>query len=199
MASSISASTPSSAEPQDSHETQNAIAERLVSEYSQKGFVDGISLRLPTVVGHPVPKASGRAAASFFSRIIKGHIIASPKATAENLLRVANLTSRQLPTSRIMNMPVITLAGHEIIEAVNHVAGERVVKLIHQERDNCKWNTKPRWPQNIDTNNALSLNFVPDKSIEATVKSYIEDHLNQRKSCLHLRGSFKRQLSGMTA
>eukprot|EP00957_Ditylum_brightwellii_P044883 3404190-Ditylum_brightwellii.AAC.1 len=48
FASSISASNPSSAEPQDSHETQNAIAERLISEYSQEGFVDGISLRLPT-------------------------------------------------------------------------------------------------------------------------------------------------------
>eukprot|EP00957_Ditylum_brightwellii_P111014 8466335-Ditylum_brightwellii.AAC.1 len=159
FASSISASNPSSAEPHGSHEAQNAIAESLVSEYSQKGFVDGISVRLPTVVGHPGPKASDKTATSLFSRIIKGHTIASSKATAENLLRVANLTSRQLPVSRIMNMSGMALEEHEIIEAVSHVAGESVVKLIRQERDNRKWNIKPRGPQNIDTNDALSLSF----------------------------------------
>src|SRR5688572_4177903 len=39
--------------PESSYGTEKAIAELLVSDYSRRGFVDGISCRLPTVAIRP--------------------------------------------------------------------------------------------------------------------------------------------------
>ena len=57
------------ANPQTSYGTQKVIGEYLVSDYSRKGFVDGRSLRLPTIVvraGKP-----NAAASSFASGILR--------------------------------------------------------------------------------------------------------------------------------
>mmetsp|Transcript_18970 Transcript_18970/g.24148 ORF Transcript_18970/g.24148 Transcript_18970/m.24148 type:complete len:377 (-) Transcript_18970:129-1259(-) len=198
FASSIAAPSQCSAAPQDSYDTQKAIAELLVSEYSRKGYVDGISIRLPTIVG--CPDATHKAATSFFPSMIREplsgheaicpvplffrHTIASPKAAAGNLLHAANLTSQQLAMSRTMNMPGIAPAVHDIIEALGNIAGKSVAKLIHQERDISIWRTVSSWPQNIDATYALSLGFVPDASIDAIIKYYIKDELKQKKHSL---------------
>ena len=55
--------------PQTSYGTQKVIGEFLVSDYSRKGFIDGRSLRLPTIVvrsGKP-----NAAASSFASGILR--------------------------------------------------------------------------------------------------------------------------------
>ena len=49
--------------------TQKAIAELLLADYSRRGFVDGIALRLPTICVRP--GAPNRAASGFFSSIIR--------------------------------------------------------------------------------------------------------------------------------
>ena len=55
--------------PQTSYGTQKAMGELLVADYSRRGFVDGRSLRLPTVTVRPgKPNA---AASSFASGIIR--------------------------------------------------------------------------------------------------------------------------------
>ena len=46
--------------PLTSYGTQKAIAELLVNDYSRRGFVDGASLRLPTICVRPgAPKGGG--------------------------------------------------------------------------------------------------------------------------------------------
>src|SRR6185437_3379755 len=55
--------------PQTSYGTQKAIAELLVSDMSRKGFIDGRSLRLPTIVVRP--GKPNKAASSFASGIIR--------------------------------------------------------------------------------------------------------------------------------
>src|SRR4051794_40199574 len=55
--------------PQSSYGTQKAIGELLVADYSRKGFVDGRSLRLPTIVVRP--GKPNKAASSFASSIIR--------------------------------------------------------------------------------------------------------------------------------
>ena len=51
--------------PQSSYGTQKAIGELLVSDMSRKGFIDGRSLRLPTIVVRP--GKPNKAASSFAS------------------------------------------------------------------------------------------------------------------------------------
>jgi nucleoside-diphosphate-sugar epimerase len=55
--------------PLTSYGTQKAICELLVSDYSRKGFVDGISLRLPTICVRP--GKPNKAASGFFSNIMR--------------------------------------------------------------------------------------------------------------------------------
>ena len=55
--------------PQSSYGTEKAIAELLVSDYSRRGFVDGISCRLPTVAIRPGKPNS--ALSSFVSGIVR--------------------------------------------------------------------------------------------------------------------------------
>src|SRR5690348_1350262 len=55
--------------PQSSYGAQKAIGELLVNDYSRKGFVDGMALRLPTVVVRP--GLPNRAASTFASSMIR--------------------------------------------------------------------------------------------------------------------------------
>src|SRR4051812_36265027 len=55
--------------PLTSYGTQKAIAELLLSDYSRRGILDGIAIRLPTICVRPgTPNA---AASGFFSSIIR--------------------------------------------------------------------------------------------------------------------------------
>src|SRR5206468_439853 len=55
--------------PQTSYGTQKVIGEYLVADYTRKGFIDGRSLRLPTIVVRP--GKPNLAASSFASGIIR--------------------------------------------------------------------------------------------------------------------------------
>ncbi len=55
--------------PKSSYGTQKAIGELLANDYSRKGFIDGVTLRLPTVSIRP--GAPNKAASSFASDIIR--------------------------------------------------------------------------------------------------------------------------------
>src|SRR5262249_3423960 len=55
--------------PATSYGTQKAIGELLLNDFSRRGFVDGVGIRLPTICVRP--GAPNRAASSFFSSIIR--------------------------------------------------------------------------------------------------------------------------------
>src|SRR5262245_22325073 len=55
--------------PLTSYGTQKAIAELLLADYSRRGFLDGVGLRLPTITVRP--GTPNRAASGFFSSIIR--------------------------------------------------------------------------------------------------------------------------------
>ena len=55
--------------PQTSYGTQKVIGEYLIADFTRKGFIDGRSLRLPTIVVRP--GKPNLAASSFASGIIR--------------------------------------------------------------------------------------------------------------------------------
>jgi len=55
--------------PLTSYGTQKAIGELLLSDYSRRGFIDGIGIRLPTICVRP--GKPNKAASGFFSGIIR--------------------------------------------------------------------------------------------------------------------------------
>ena len=59
--------------PLTSYGTQKEISELLLADYSRKGFVDGIGIRLPTICVRP--GTPNKAASGFFSNIIREPLV----------------------------------------------------------------------------------------------------------------------------
>jgi len=175
--------------PLTSYGTQKAIGELLLSDYSRRGFIDGIGIRLPTICVRP--GKPNKAASGFFSGIIREplsgqeavlpvpdsvrHWFASPRAAIAFLLHASKIDSEQLGTRRNLSMPGVSATVAEQIEALRKVAGDKVARLIRREPDPTIMRIVEGWPRNFDAKRALALGFRADKSFEEIIRIHIED------------------------
>jgi D-erythronate 2-dehydrogenase len=175
--------------PQTSYGAQKAIIELLVSDYSRKGMIDGLSIRLPTICVRP--GKANLAASSFFSGIIREplngqqailpvpdtvrHWHASPRSAARFLTHAAALDTKRLEGRRSLNMPGVSCTVAEQIEALRRVAGEDVAKLILRERNETIERIVFGWPRNFDPRRAVALGFSAEKDFEEIIRIYLED------------------------
>ena len=180
--------------PLTSYGTQKAIDELLLSDYSRRGFFDGIGIRLPTICVRP--GKPNKAASGFFSGIIREplagqeavlpvpesvrHWFASPRAAIGFLLHAAQLDSARLGARRNLNMPGVCATVGEQIAALRKVAGDKVAKLIRREPDATIMRIVEGWPQNFDPRRALELGFRADQSFEQIIRIHIEDEKTAR-------------------
>jgi nucleoside-diphosphate-sugar epimerase len=180
--------------PLTSYGTQKAIGELLLADYSRRGFLDGVGIRLPTITVRP--GKPNRAASGFFSSILREpligqeavlpvdesvrHWFASPRAAIRFLLTAAELDTAPLGQIRTLTMPGLAATVGEEIEALRRVAGESAVKLIRREPDADIARIVAGWPQSFDASRALSLGFTAETSFEDIIRVHIEDELNNR-------------------
>src|SRR5919107_526859 len=106
--------------PQSSYGAQKAIGELLVSDYARKGFVDGRSLRLPTIVVRPGKpnKAASTWASSILREPLQGQeaVCPVPPETSMWMLsprRVVDafIHAHNLPAETWGGNPVVALPG----------------------------------------------------------------------------------------
>jgi len=177
--------------PLTSYGTQKAIGELLLSDYSRRGFFDGIGIRLPTICVRP--GKPNKAASGFFSGIIREplagqeallpvpetvrHWFASPRAAIDFLMHAAALDSAKLGTRRNLSMPGISATVGEQIEALRKVAGDKAARLIRREPDQTIMRIVEGWPQNFDARRALALGFRADTSFEDIIRIHVADEL----------------------
>ena len=180
--------------PQTSYGTQKAICELLLADYTRRGFLDGIAIRLPTICVRP--GAPNLAASGFFSGIIREplngqeavlpvpddvrHWHASPRAAVEFLLHAATIETHRLGSRRALTMPGVSVTVAEQIEALRNVAGDEVVKLIRREPDEAVRKIIADWPRRFDTERAEALGFHAESSFDEIIGVYIEDELGGR-------------------
>jgi D-erythronate 2-dehydrogenase len=177
--------------PLTSYGTQKTIGELLVTDYSRKGFVDGISIRLPTICVRP--GKPNKAASGFFSNIMREplageeavlpvsesvmHWHASPRAAVGFMLHAATLDLARLGWRRALTMPGLAVTVGEQIAALKKVAGDKVVGRIRHVPDPFVEGIVAGWPRNFAPRRALELGFRPDASFEEIVRIHIEDEL----------------------
>src|SRR6185369_2174053 len=120
------------ANPQTSYGAQKVIGEYLITDYSRKGFIDGRSLRLPTIVvraGKP-----NAAASSFASGVIReplngavsecpvapetGVWLLSPRRVVEAFIHAHELPAEAWGTKRVVNLPGITATVAEMLQSL---------------------------------------------------------------------------------
>ncbi|MEX2628466.1 MAG: D-erythronate dehydrogenase [Tistlia sp.] len=180
--------------PLTSYGTQKAMAELLLSDYSRRGFFDGLGIRLPTICirpGRPNLAASG-----FFSNILREplsgkeavlpveesvrHWFASPRAAVGFLLHAAGLDLERVGPRRNLSMPGLSATVGEEIEALRRVAGEKIAGLVRREPDPKIARIVEGWPRNFDTRRARDLGFEAETDFEAIVRAHVEDELGGR-------------------
>ena len=175
--------------PLTSYGTQKMVAEALLADYSRRGFLDGIGIRLPTISVRPgLPNA---AASGFFSGIIREplaglpaklpvsrevrHSHASPRTAIEYMIHAAELDSAALRARPNLTMPGVSVTVGEQIEALARVAGPDTAARIVESPDPVIAQIVAGWPERFDTQRALDLGFVPDECYDDIIRAYLED------------------------
>ena len=175
--------------PLTSYGAQKRIAELLLADMSRLGMMDGIGIRLPTVVVRP--GKPNLAASGFFSGIIREplngmeavlpvsddvmHWMASPRAAIGFLIHAAGVDTSDLGARRSMTMPGLAVTVAEQIDALRRIGGEKCVSLIRRKPDETIRRIVSGWPRAFDTARATALGFMADDSFDAIVRAYIED------------------------
>jgi nucleoside-diphosphate-sugar epimerase len=177
------------ANPQTSYGAQKVIGEYLVSDYSRKGFLDGRSLRLPTIVvraGKP-----NAAASSFASGIIReplngvvsecpvapetGVWLLSPRRVVDAFIHAWELPAEAWGAQRWLNLPGITASVAQMVDALRQVAGEAVARRVVYKADARIQAIVKTWPVNFRTPRALAMGFKPDADVASVIRDYIAD------------------------
>jgi nucleoside-diphosphate-sugar epimerase len=177
--------------PQTSYGTQKAICELLLTDYTRRGFLDGVSIRLPTISIRP--GKPNKAASGFFSSILREplvgqpavlpvkdtvrHWFASPRAAVEFMLHAARLDSAALGALRTLNMPGLSATVADQIEALRRAAGDEAVALIRREPDPAVATIVEGWPRAFAANRAEALGFHAERSFDEIIRVHVMDEL----------------------
>jgi nucleoside-diphosphate-sugar epimerase len=175
-----------------SYGTQKAIDELLLADYSRRGFMDGIGIRLPTICIRP--GLPNKAASGFFSNILREplagkeavlpvsedvrHWHATPRSAVGFLLHAATIDSAVVGPRRNLTMPGLSATVGEQIAALKRVAGDKVAARIKREPDTFIMGIVSGWPRNFAPKRALELGFTTaEKTFDDIIRIHIEDEL----------------------
>jgi nucleoside-diphosphate-sugar epimerase len=178
--------------PLTSYGTQKSICEMLIADYSRKGFLDGIGIRLPTICVRP--GTPNKAASGFFSNIIREplagheavlpvaedvrHWHASPRSAVGFLLHAGTMDTEAMGARRNLSMPGMSVTVGEQIAALERVAGKSVTARIKRQADPVITGIVSGWPRDFTTDRALALGFTTaEKTFDDIIRIHIEDEL----------------------
>jgi D-erythronate 2-dehydrogenase len=177
--------------PLTSYGTQKALVELLLADYTRRGFLDAIGIRLPSIVVRP--GRPNKAASGFFSSIIREplagdeailpvadsvlHWHASPRAAVGFLIHAAGVDREKLGARVNLTMPGVCCTVAEQIAALRRIAGDKVAARIRREPDPLVARIVAGWPSRFDPRRALALGFQAEASFDEIIRVHIADEL----------------------
>lgn len=177
--------------PQGSYGVQKVIGELLVNDYSRRRFIDGRSIRLPTITVRP--GKANKAASSFASGIIREPLngveaicpvppetrvwAMSPRSAITNLVQALEISASDVGTGGAISLPGLATTAGEMVAALARVAGDDVARRVRWEKDDAITRLVGSWPGSFLTPRADRLGFVRDASFDDVVRAYIEEEL----------------------
>ncbi len=180
--------------PLTSYGTQKAICELLLADYTRRGFLDGVGIRLPTICVRP--GKPNKATSGFFSGIIREplagqeallpvadtvrHTHASPRAAVGFLIHAAGLSREALGPRVNLSMPGVSCTVGEQIAALRRVAGDKVAARIRRAPDALVERIVAGWAERLDAARARELGFKAEDSFDDIIRAHIEDELGGR-------------------
>jgi nucleoside-diphosphate-sugar epimerase len=177
--------------PQASYGAQKAIGEFLVYDMTRKGFIDGRSLRLPTITVRP--GKPNKAASSFASGIIREPLagvdapcpvapttrmwVQSPRAVIGNLVIGHEAPASAFTHTRSINVPGISVAVGDMVNALRKVAGDAVASRVQWNYDAAIDRIVSTWPANFAPVLGPRLGMRADDDFESIVRAYMADDM----------------------
>jgi nucleoside-diphosphate-sugar epimerase len=184
--------------PQTTYGITKAIGELLINDYTRKGYLDGRSARLPTVVIRP--GKPNKAASSFASGVFREPLagvacvlpvgletvmpISGYRTVVEGFIKLYEAPGETIGEDRAVSFPSLSVSVGKMIESLHRVAGSRPqgeIKLgeITVERDPFIEAIVAGWPTHTEAERAIALGLAPDSSLDAIVRAYIEDFVDR--------------------
>jgi nucleoside-diphosphate-sugar epimerase len=190
------------AHPMLSYGVQKLAGEWFVHDYTRKGYLDGRSLRLPTVMVRP--GRPNRAASGWASSIIREPLSGvdfvcpveprsmmaciSPRRVVESLIRAIELPSEALGIERSLLLTGIAVSAGEMAAAAQRHAGGRRVGRIEWRTDPAIQAIVDGWPHETRSARAARLGFAHDRGIDEIVAAFVEDHLDEQLALVAAAG-----------
>lgn len=179
--------------PQTSYGAQKAMGEFMVNDMSRKGFIDGRSLRLPTIVVRP--GKPNKAASTWASSIIREPLqgdgvecpvdpsvamyVLSPRRVVEAFVHAHELPAAKFGFNRALFLPGITVSVGEMLEALKRAGGQKAVDRVKFVPDPMIRKIVAGWPPHFDAVRARSLGFEPDGNYDQIVDAFVQDDLRR--------------------
>lgn len=176
--------------PGNSYGAQKAAAELILADASRRGFLDAVSLRLPTIIVRP--GRPNRAASSFLSAIIREPLlglpadlpvpddfaawVASPRRAVDWLLHAAAIDTAPMGLDRSINPPGISTTIAHLLQALESVR-PGAATLVRRVEDQATAAIVGTWPPEFEPLRARTLGFSPHEPVAEVVRAFIEDDL----------------------
>jgi nucleoside-diphosphate-sugar epimerase len=177
--------------PLTSYGTAKAMSELMLADFTRRGFLEGVGLRLPAICVRP--GKPNKAASGFFSGIIREplagqeallpveesvlHTHATPRSAAGFLIHAAGLTREQLGDRININMPGVCCTVGEQIAALRRIAGDKVAARIRRSPDALVERIVAGWPSRFDARRAAALGFKVEATFDDIIRVHIEEDL----------------------
>jgi len=181
--------------PANSYGAQKAAAELILQDATRRGFVDCVSIRLPTITVRP--GRPNKAASSFVSSIIREPLlgetaelpvgeafavwIASPRRAVDWLLHAAAMDSAKLGLDRGINPPGMSATVAQMLHALDTVK-PGASALVRRVENETIAEIVGTWPAAFAPLRAPGLGFSAHESLVDLVRAFVEDDLESTRS-----------------
>ncbi len=187
--------------PANSYGAQKAAAELLLADASRRGFLDLVSLRLPTIVVRP--GRPNRAASSFLSAIVREPLlgletelpvaddfaawVASPRRAVEWLIHAGAMSTQAMGLDRGVNPPGLSVTVAHMLQALEEVR-PGAASLVRRVPDPAIAAIVGSWPAAFEPIRARALGFSAHEAFAETVRAFVDDDLEATRTERGLAG-----------
>eukprot|EP00624_Nannochloropsis_granulata_P002434 evm.model.NODE_2219_length_28325_cov_37.384148.8 len=180
--------------PQSTYGTTKVMAELLINDFTRKGWIDGRTGRLPTVIVRP-GNVNG-AATGCFSAVVRevlmghdyvipidprqSHPVISARRTVKGLLALAEVESEKLGFDRSVNLPALQTTMDELLFHTRQIAQGRGIPIGEVGVNVDPWvsGIVGGMPQIMHSPRANALGLPRDGSVEAVIEEYVDEFLD---------------------
>jgi nucleoside-diphosphate-sugar epimerase len=175
--------------PLTSYGAQKVMCEQMLADYTRKGILEGVGIRLPSIVVRP--GKPNKAASGFFSGIIREplngeeaqlpvsdtvlHTHARPRSAVGFLIHAAGLPREKIGPRINLTMPGVCCTVAEQIEALRRVAGDKVAARIRPAPDELVMRIVAGWPHRFEAKRSTELGFVAESSFDEIIRVHIDE------------------------